>query len=152
MLKLVWTSKLNCRKIISLTCLRIVAYWVCVHMNSFLERSLQSAKDAKKSCKPISKITRKSKIGHCVLIREWRFTFWCWWETYIVTYVHTSLHPSIQTALQMKTKWSFQHSWQPTINRETWVCQEALQTIILTNSSQCHRKSQFWQHLRFWTV
>ena len=29
------------------------------------------------------------KFGHCVLIRERRFTFWCWRETYISTSIHT---------------------------------------------------------------
>ena len=52
---------------------------------------------------PTTHIPSLTKIGHCVLNRERRFTFWCWRD---LTY--------IQTALQMKTKWSFQHSWQPT--------------------------------------
>ena len=30
------------------------------------------------------------KIGHCILIREWRFTFWCWRD---LTSVQSSVHP-----------------------------------------------------------
>ena len=30
------------------------------------------------------------KIGHCVLVRARRFTFWCWRD---LTSVHTSVHP-----------------------------------------------------------
>ena len=33
------------------------------------------------------------KIGHCVLIRERRFTFWCWWDlTSIHPYIHIYRH------------------------------------------------------------
>ena len=63
---------------------------------------------------PTTHIPRLTKIGHCVLIREWRFTFWCWRDlTSVHTYIHQYIHP-IQTAWQMKIKWSFQHSWRPT--------------------------------------
>ena len=60
---------------------------------------------------PTTHIPSLTKIAHCVLIRERRFTFWCWRD---LTSVHTYIHQYIQTALQLKTKWSFQHSWRPT--------------------------------------
>ena len=63
--------------------------------------------------RPTTHIQSLTKISHCVLFRERRFTFWCWRETYISTY--------IQTAWQMKTKWSFQHSWRPTMNWCTYI-------------------------------
>ena len=36
---------------------------------------------------PTTHIPSLTKIGHCILIRELRFTFWCWRETYISTYI-----------------------------------------------------------------
>ena len=43
---------------------------------------------------PTTHIPSLTKIGHCVLIREWRFTFWCWRHlTSVHSYVHTSVHP-----------------------------------------------------------
>ena len=41
------------------------------------------------TCAPTTHIPSLTKIGPCVLIREWSFTFWCWRETYIHTSVHT---------------------------------------------------------------
>ena len=38
---------------------------------------------------PPTHIPSLTKIVHCVLIREWRFTFWCWRETYICSHIHT---------------------------------------------------------------
>ena len=63
---------------------------------------------------PTTHIRSLTKIGHCVLIREWRFTFWYdeIWHTSICTYIS-------DRPLQMKTKWSFQHSWRPTTNKQT---------------------------------
>ena len=70
---------------------------------------------------PTTHIPSLTKIGHCVLIREQRFTFWCWRD---LTNLHPSICTYIQTALQMKTKWSFQHSWQPTKKKErSWAGQ-----------------------------
>ena len=39
---------------------------------------------------PTTHIPSLTKIGHCVLVREQRFTFWCWRD---LTSVHTSVHP-----------------------------------------------------------
>ena len=60
------------------------------------------------TCAPTSHISSLMKIGHCILIRERRFTF------DVDDKPTYSVHPSVQTAWQMKTKWSFQHSWRPT--------------------------------------
>ena len=35
-----------------------------------------------------------TKIGHCVLIWKWRFTFWCWRD---LTCMHPSISPYIHT-------------------------------------------------------
>ena len=40
------------------------------------------------TCAPTTHIPSLTKISHCILIRERRFTFWCWRETYICTYIH----------------------------------------------------------------
>ena len=45
------------------------------------------------TCAPTTHIPSFMKIGHCILIRERRFTFWCWRETYISTYICTYIHP-----------------------------------------------------------
>ena len=42
---------------------------------------------------PTTHIPSLTKISHCVLIRERRFTFWCWRDLNISTYIHTSVHP-----------------------------------------------------------
>ena len=55
------------------------------------------------TCAPTTHIASLTKIGHCVLIRERRFTFWCWWETYIL-----HIHPSIATYIhtyRQRDKW-----------------------------------------------
>ena len=82
-------------------------------------------------CAPTTHIPSLTKISHCVLIRERRFTFWCWRD---LTYIHPSVHTYIQTALQMKTKWSFQHSWRPTkMGRKITTL-----TSCASNNTTCH--------------
>ena len=45
---------------------------------------------------PTTHILSLMKIGHCVLIWERRFTFWCWRETHTSVRTHTSVHPHRQ--------------------------------------------------------
>ena len=53
-----------------------------------------------------------TKIGHCVLIREWKFTFWCWRDT--------SVRPFIQTAWQMKLSGPSSIAGSPQKKEYTW--------------------------------
>ena len=54
---------------------------------------------------PTTHILSLMKIGHCILIREWRFTFWCWRETYISTHLHQYIHTSVHTYTDRVKKW-----------------------------------------------